>query len=475
MREFVIMGLIVLASATPAAGAGADPAAPPAQFSTDVAPILVRKCQGCHGPEQAKGGYRLDTFERLMKSGDSGDVPVMRGDPAASALFRLITSHDEKKRMPQKDDPLPAAQVATIERWILGGAKFDGASPVAPLATLVPAVPHAAAPERYSRPVPVLALAFNPDGTELAAGGYHEITVWNPASGELLRRIADLPQQCHAIAFAPDGAFLAVAAGTPGATGELRLIRAGASAGAKEAALVLDRTGDLMATVAFSADGKLLAAGGADGAVRLYEVSPASPATAPAARQSRVIALHSDWVTAVAFSPDGRRVASSSRDKTVRVIDAATGETLSAYFGHDGPVFAVAWDGTGERVLSAGREREVHVWDPKTEGKKTAEIGGFGGDVFRLVRAGESLFSAGADGKVRQHKVADRDLVRTFDASGDWVYALALNEKTGRVAAGSFDGTVRIFSVGDGSAVAQLVAAPGYAPGTAGHAPEPAR
>src|SRR4051794_20474093 len=75
-------------------------------FTRDIAPLLVQKCQGCHGPQKQKGGYRLDTFDRFTHPGDSEAAPVAPGRPEASELFRLITHPDPKKRMPQKDDPL---------------------------------------------------------------------------------------------------------------------------------------------------------------------------------------------------------------------------------------------------------------------------------------------------------------------------------------------------------------------------------
>ena len=41
-------------------------------FSNQVASILVDNCVACHGAKKAEGGYRIDTFEYLSKSGDSG-------------------------------------------------------------------------------------------------------------------------------------------------------------------------------------------------------------------------------------------------------------------------------------------------------------------------------------------------------------------------------------------------------------------
>src|SRR4029453_4129098 len=99
---------------------------PPVSFTNEIPPIFLQKCQTCHGPEKSKGGYRLHTFELLMKGGESKEPAITPGFPEKSKLFALITAKDEDDRMPQKDDPLPATQIALIGRWIQQGAKFDG-------------------------------------------------------------------------------------------------------------------------------------------------------------------------------------------------------------------------------------------------------------------------------------------------------------------------------------------------------------
>jgi WD40 repeat protein len=493
MRNSHRQQLLIVVAAGLVAGRtlrAADDLDAPATFSSAIAPLLVQKCQGCHGPEKAKGNYRVDTFERLTTPGEGGAAPLVPGEPQRSELYLRITSHDDKKRMPQKDDPLPPEQVARVEAWIRSGAKFDGPDRSAPLATLVPSAqrPHPAAPAAYPRPVPVVALAFQPDGKALAAGGYHEVTLWDAADGRLLRRVGNVARQTLALAFSPDGSTVAVAGGTPGSAGEVRLVSLDKSPGSESSAgqssagqslagqatkspagetpRLLDRIGDVMLCVAFSPDGAKLAAGGADGAVCVYD--------AASGKRLLRVEQHADWVTAIAFSPDGSRIASASRDKSARVIDAKTGEPMSAYLGHEAPVFAVAWSPDGRLVYSGGRSREIHAWEPAAEGKKVAEAGGFAGDVLRLVAGrGGDLFAGSADGKVRQFKPVDAkageksklELTRTYDGSADWAYALAYDPKGDRLAAGGFDGTVRVFSAADGKAVSTFVAAPGYSAG----------
>src|SRR5688572_20835829 len=147
-------------------------------FKSEVAPILVERCLTCHNADKNKGEYRVDSFDLLMRPGESKRAPIVVARPQESHLFQLISSPNEDERMPGKGERLAANQVELIERWIKEGAKFDGPDPQAALITVVPIASHPQAPQSYPRPVPITALAFSPDGTQIAAGGYHEITLW---------------------------------------------------------------------------------------------------------------------------------------------------------------------------------------------------------------------------------------------------------------------------------------------------------
>jgi mono/diheme cytochrome c family protein len=57
-------------------------------FSRDLQPIFQARCQGCHQPAKAKGGYVMTSFAGLMQAGDSGEVPVVAGDAMGSHLLR---------------------------------------------------------------------------------------------------------------------------------------------------------------------------------------------------------------------------------------------------------------------------------------------------------------------------------------------------------------------------------------------------
>jgi hypothetical protein len=229
-------------------------------FSRDVAPILVKNCLACHAESDPKGEYQLHTFERLMKDGYSGSPVITPGDPESSELLRLIASDDEEERMPKEAAALPAEQVALVRRWIEQGAKLDTPDPAAKLVSIVPQEHHPAAPQAYRVAIPVTALAFRPDGAELAVGGYHEITLWNPTDGALLRRIGDVAERTYGLAYSPDGKLLAAASGTPGQRGEVRFYAVADGSMVRHLVSLADVAFD----VAFSPDGTKLAACAAD-------------------------------------------------------------------------------------------------------------------------------------------------------------------------------------------------------------------
>jgi mono/diheme cytochrome c family protein len=129
--------LVVLAPVAAAAGGflwAATPAAPrsPARlsFNKDIRPILSENCFACHGPDHAnrQAGLRLDTFEQSTEELDSGTRAIVPEDIAASELIARVISDDPDSVMPPpeaKIGRLSPEQVATLERWIAEGAKYE--------------------------------------------------------------------------------------------------------------------------------------------------------------------------------------------------------------------------------------------------------------------------------------------------------------------------------------------------------------
>jgi Planctomycete cytochrome C/WD domain, G-beta repeat len=315
----IVSGLLIAGTTGTTAGSGP-------KFSTDIAPLLQRRCAGCHGEENAKGHYRLDTFARLTKTGDSDLPPLVAGKPRESELYRLLIESDATERMPQKADPLPAAEIALIEHWIASGAEYDGGATDRPLAALARGAMLRAAPAHYPRPAPITALAFSPDARRLAVGGYYEVTIWNLDDTQLVRRIGGLPERITGLAWHPQTGRLAVAGGSPAQWGSVALVDPATDAPPR----FLCDLSDTALCVAFSPDGTRLAAGGADRALRLFDTA--------SGQTLRVLRLHADWVQSVAFDESGGRIVTASRDRTAKVLEVATGALAATYSGVSWPL-----------------------------------------------------------------------------------------------------------------------------------------
>ena len=422
----------------------------PVSFSTDLAPILLTKCQSCHGPKKAKGKYRVDTYARAVSKG-AGDHPgfTPRNLDESEVYYRLTT--DEKdERMPSEGDPLSGEQIALFKRWIQEGSKFDGEQD-ASLASIIPPPVHPKSPEKYSSRIPIQALAYGADGVELFVGGYHEITVWNPKDGKLLRRIGNVGQRVYAIDLSPDGRLMAVACGAPGLYGEVRVLDTVNG----KLIDVLARTPDVALDARFAPDGKKLATSSTDGRIRVFEKHE------QAWEIFRKFANHSDWVNAVAWSSDGKRLASASRDKTAKVFDIDSGKRIVTFSGHSGSVNGVAFHPDGKQVYSTSEDKLLALWKIE-DGKKIRDVHRFGAGAHKILSRGESLFISSNDKIAYEYSLKEGRQQHQFTGHEDWTLSIAFDALNKRVASSGFNGRIHIWNQPDAKAIHSFFALPGY-------------
>ena len=96
-------------------------------------------------------------------------------------------------------------------------------------------------------------------------------------------------------------------------------------------------------------------------------------------------------------------------------------------------MFGVGFAPDGKQVATSGRDNRIRVWNP-ADGKQIREIGGFGGEVFRIaVQPDGTVFSGSSDKQVRLHTLADGKQVRAFAGHTDWVYSVAVHPASKRI------------------------------------------
>eukprot|EP00938_MAST-03A_sp_MAST-3A-sp1_P000635 g635.t1 len=165
--------------------------------------------------------------------------------------------------------------------------------------------------------------------------------------------------------------------------------------------------------VAFSGDGRLLASGGADCVLRIWDVYTGTPKHVCRGHRSHILQVcwsptaewiatgdldgqvkvwnpktgelkasfrgHKKWITSIAWEPlqaegsRGERFATSSKDKTIKIFNVRTGQSLATLSGHRDSVESVRWGCEGY-LYSCSRDRCINVWKAS---QNKADLGRF--------------------------------------------------------------------------------------------------
>ena len=244
---------------------------------------------------------------------------------------------------------------------------------------------------------------------------------------------ADKFGSIFSVTFSPHGDLLA--AGT--ANGEIRLWLT-----ARNTPLhtCMGHT-DSVRSVAFNPNNRMLASGSDDQTIRLWEVD-----IDRAPVNLKILADHTGRVYSVIFSPDGKTIASGSEDQTIRLWDIDTGKILQTLRGHDDRVWSVAFSPDGKTIASGSEDQTIRLWDIDT-GKILQTLRGHDDRVWSVAFSpdGKTIASGSED---RTARLWDIDTGRCYSILRDHtdrVYSVAFSANGEMLASGSHDKTIRLW------------------------------
>lgn len=168
------------------------------------------------------------------------------------------------------------------------------------------------------------------------------------AAAQATKSLQPHSDDIQAVAFSPDSVTLATA------SKEIKLI----DTKTWDVKAVLGTHRDYVGALAFSPDGKILASGGWDRVVKLWEVE--------SGKELMPLRGHPDGVSVVVYSPDGGMLATADWSGTVKVWDAKTNREVASAKGHDKGIGSVVWSKDGRTLMAASWDGVVKSYDPRS-------------------------------------------------------------------------------------------------------------
>jgi WD40 repeat protein len=192
-----------------------------------------------------------------------------------------------------------------------------------------------------------------------------------------------------------------------------------------------------VASLAFSVDGQILASGGDQGSLQLWSMDGIHMCT---------LEGHQGTVYSVAFSPDGQKFASAGDDGIIRLwsLDGTLLQTLQESSAR---ICSVAFSADGKTLASACEEETILLWR-LDDGAQTHSLKGHIGSVLSVAFStdGQTLVSGGVDGTLRLWGPKG-DLLRIIKGHEGAVLSVAFRSDGKAIVSAGQDCSIRLYSL----------------------------
>jgi WD40 repeat protein/DNA-binding XRE family transcriptional regulator len=417
-----------------------DTPSSPYSFSPDGKFVLIGDGDGTTHLWDATAGKEVRTF------GSSGSVYSVAFSPDGNQV--LIGSQDktvrvwdrqtgeELYRLPQIDDVWSLAFSPDGDSVLLGG--------LAGTVRLWNVPPRPELPIFNRHAGPAVALAFSPDGAYLATGGAGVgggLQLWDTNTGQLQRVFTGDELVQWGVRFSPDGRYLL--SGNLSGVARLWDVATG-----QEMRQFIHPAGMNIYDVAFSLDGKHILTGGPN------PDRPIAIAQVWDTRTGEVILrlnlpAHDDAIFRVAFSPDGQTMLTAHGiPPAVKLWEAGTGKEIRQFTSHTGWVTGAAFSPDGAYIATASFDKTARLWDAKT-GQEIRQFIGHTDGLWAVAFSpdGKTIATASTDGTARLWDVQTGQELRRFVGHTAGVENVTFSPDGRYIATASDDGTARLWDV----------------------------
>lgn len=199
---------------------------------------------------------------------------------------------------------------------------------------------------------------------------------------------------------------------------------------------IVSHSAQPMRALAFSPDGRLLAATGVDGAVAVIALPD---------RHLVHRFAHPGGATALAFAPDGSAIATAGYDGRVRLWRLADG-TVRVFRVSPTPLWTLAFDPAGSHLAAAGEDKRIHLW-PIDGHDPARTFVAHDLNIWHIAFSadGRTIASGSFDRTLKLWDVASGRLLRSATGHTQGIVGLDVRQRDGLIATGGDDGTIRLW------------------------------
>ena len=437
----------------------------PVNFNDDIRPILEARCFQCHRDDKREGGLTMSSFTNLTAGGSSGQVLLAAGNPDGSRLFQMVLQEIDPI-MPPRGKPLDDDQLDLIRAWIQSGlreksdskvvlAKVEDKEPnpifvAAQISDGPPPMPEvqlAAYETETIRPHAARSMAVSPTATLMAIGADQQVLLYNLETFALLGVLPFEEGEIYTMTFSLNGEMLFVGGGREGDTAAAVLydVRSGTRVGTYGTGYDTILSGDI------SPDHKMLAIGGPDRTVRVYNTNNGE--------MLYELTDHTDWIYAIRFSPDGELLSTADRQGGLFFWQASNGRAVEPLKGHNKAINDMAYTYDSNLMATAGNEGEIIIWDT-WKYTQVRKINAHSGRVLSLhFRKDGQLVSSGSDGLTKRWDANGKEVMK-YEQLQDWAYQARFANDGALVLATDWHGNIAVWDSEQGERKASLSTRP---------------